>query len=293
MNIKGSIVALVTPMHIDGSVDWEALQRLVEWHINQGSHGIVSVGTTGESPTLNWGEHIEVISRTVSHAAGRIPVIAGTGANSTQEALEWTREAAGRGADASLQVAPYYNRPSQEGMYQHFRTIAEAVDIPVILYNVPGRTASDISNETALRLAEIDNIVGIKDATGDMQRGAELIQSAPEGFYVYSGDDMTAFELMKLGGQGDISVTANVAPALMSQMCELALSGDFSAAEKIDQKLAPLHAGLFIEPSPCATKWALEQMGLIEGGIRLPILPLTESSQPAIRQLLNELDLLL
>lgn len=291
MNIEGSIVALVTPMHIDGSVDWEALRRLVEWHISQGTHGIVSVGTTGESPTLNWGEHIEVISRTVSLAAGRIPVIAGTGANSTQEALEWTREAAERGADASLQVAPYYNRPSQEGMYQHFRTIAEAVDIPIILYNVPGRTASDISNETALRLAEVDNIVGIKDATGDMRRGAELIQSAPEGFYVYSGDDMTAFELMKLGGKGDISVTANVAPALMSQMCELALNGDFPAAEKIDQQLAPLHAGLFIEPSPCATKWALQQMGLIEGGIRLPMIPLTESSQPAIRQILNELDL--
>ncbi|MEQ9210933.1 MAG: 4-hydroxy-tetrahydrodipicolinate synthase, partial [Pseudomonadales bacterium] len=290
---EGSIVALVTPMHIDGSVDWEALRRLVEWHISQGTHGIVSVGTTGESPTLNWGEHIEVISRTVSQAAGRIPVIAGTGANSTQEALDWTREAAERGADASLQVAPYYNRPSQEGMYQHFRTIAEAVDIPIILYNVPGRTASDISNETALRLAEVDNIVGIKDATGDMQRGAELIQSAPEGFYVYSGDDMTAFELMKLGGKGDISVTANVAPALMSRMCELALNGDFSAAEKIDQKLAALHAGLFLEPSPCATKWALQQMGLIEGGIRLPMIPLTESSQPAIRQILNELDLLL
>ena len=292
MKIEGSIVALVTPIHIDGSVDWEALQRLVEWHISQGSHGIVSVGTTGESPTLNWGEHIEVISKTVAHAAGRIPVIAGTGANSTQEALEWTREAAERGADASLQVAPYYNRPSQEGMYQHFRVIAEAVDIPIILYNVPGRTASDISNETALRLSEVDNIVGIKDATGDMERGAELIQAAPEGFCVYSGDDITAFELMKLGGKGDISVTANVAPALMSQMCELALNGDFSAAEKIDQKLASLHAGLFIEPSPCATKWALQQMGLIEGGIRLPIIPLTESAQPAIRQLLNELDLL-
>ncbi len=293
MNINGSIVALVTPMHLDGSVDWEALKRLVEWHIDQGTHGIVSVGTTGESPTLNWGEHIEVIARTVEHAAGRIPVIAGTGANSTREALEWTREAALRGADASLQVAPYYNKPSQEGMYQHFRTIAEAVDLPMILYNVPGRTASDVANETTLRLAEIDNIIGIKDATGDMERGAELIELAPEGFSIYSGDDLTAFELMRLGGKGDISVTANVAPALMSRMCELALAGDFTGAQEIDKKLAPLHSGLFIEPSPCASKWALEQMGLIEGGIRLPIIPLTESSQPAIRQILKELDLLL
>lgn len=292
MKIEGSIVALVTPMHVDGSVDWEALQRLVEWHIEQGTHGIVSVGTTGESPTLNWGEHIQVITKTVEHAAGRIPVIAGTGANSTQEALEWTREAAECGADASLQVAPYYNRPSQEGMYQHFRTIAEAVEIPIILYNVPGRTASDISNATALRLAEIENITGIKDATGDMARGAELINASPEGFSVYSGDDVTALELMKLGGKGDISVSANVAPALMSQMCQFALEGNFSSAEEIDLKLQALHTGLFIEPSPCASKWALEQMGLIEGGIRLPIIPLTESAQPAIRQILNELGLL-
>ena len=292
MKIEGSLVALVTPMHVDGSVDWEALQRLVEWHIEQGTHGIVSVGTTGESPTLNWGEHIEVISKTVEHVAGRIPVIAGTGANSTQEALEWTREAAERGADASLQVAPYYNKPSQEGMYQHFRTIAEAVEIPIILYNVPGRTASDISNATALRLAEIDNIIGIKDATGDMERGAELVQASPEGFSVYSGDDVSALELMKLGARGDISVTANVAPAFMSQLCQFALDGNFLAATEIDQKLQALHSGLFIEPSPCASKWALEQMGLIEGGIRLPIIPLTESAKPAIRQILNELGLL-
>jgi 4-hydroxy-tetrahydrodipicolinate synthase len=292
VKIEGSIVAVITPMHVDGSVDWEALHRLVEWHIEHGTHGIVSVGTTGESPTLNWGEHIQVITKTVEHVAGRIPVIAGTGANSTQEALEWTREAAERGADASLQVAPYYNRPSQEGMYQHFRTIADAVKIPIILYNVPGRTASDISNATALRLAEIDNIVGIKDATGDMERGAELIQASPEGFSVYSGDDASALELMKLGGKGDISVTANVAPALMSQMCQFALDGNFPAAAKIDQKLQALHTGLFIEPSPCASKWALEQMGLIEGGIRLPIISLTESAQPEIRQILNELGLL-
>ena len=292
MTIQGSIVALVTPMHTDGSVDWEALRRLVDWQIEQGTHAIVSVGTTGESPTLAWKEHIQVIATTVEQANGRVPVIAGTGANSTYEALEWTREAQERGADASLQVVPYYNKPSQEGIYQHFATIAEAVDLPIILYNVPGRTVADMSNQTCLRLAEISNIIGVKDATGDLERGAALIAAAPEDFMVYSGDDGSALELMKLGAKGDISVTANVAPSLMSQVYELALAGQFDVAAEIDMRLQAMHSGLFMEPSPAAAKWALNQMGLIETGIRLPIMPLTESAQPAIRQMLNDLDLI-
>lgn len=292
MNIEGSIVAAVTPMHADGSVDWDGLRRLVDWQIDQGTRAIVSVGTTGESPTLTVPEHMEVVRVTIEQAAGRIPVVAGTGANSTAEAIEITRQAKALNADASLQVVPYYNKPSQEGMYQHFSAIAEAVDIPIILYNVPSRTIADMSNETVLRLAKIDNIVGIKDATGDLARGAQLIASAPSGFSVYSGDDSTALGLVKAGGRGDISVTANVAPALMSQLYALALSGDFAAAEEIDQRLQPLHAGLFVEPSPAATKWALQQLGVIEAGLRLPIIPLTASAQPAIRQMLIDLDLL-
>ena len=233
-----------------------------------------------------------MIATTVEQANGRVPVIAGTGANSTYEALEWTREAQERGADASLQVVPYYNKPSQEGIYQHFATIAEAVDLPIILYNVPGRTVADMSNQTCLRLAEISNIIGVKDATGDLERGAALIAAAPEDFMVYSGDDGSALELMKLGAKGDISVTANVAPSLMSQVYELALAGQFDVAAEIDMRLQAMHSGLFMEPSPAAAKWALNQMGLIETGIRLPIMPLTESAQPAIRQMLNDLDLI-
>ena len=285
-------MAVVTPMHRDGSVDLDGLRRLVDWHIDQGTQAIVSVGTTGESPTLAVNEHMEVIGVTVEQAAGRVPVLAGTGANSTAEAIEWTRRARDLNADLSLQVVPYYNKPSQEGIYRHFSAIAEAVDIPIVLYNVPGRTVADMSNRTALRLAGVDNIIGIKDATGDVERGAELIAAAPEGFDVFSGDDATALELMRRGARGDISVTANVAPALMSQMCSLALAGDFSAAQEIDDRLQALHTGLFIEPSPAASKWALEQLGLIEAGLRLPIIPLTESAQPAIRQMLNELGLL-
>ena len=285
-------MAVVTPMHRDGSVDLDGLRRLVDWHIDQGTQAIVSVGTTGESPTLAVNEHMEVIGVTVEQAAGRVPVLAGTGANSTAEAIEWTRRARDLNADLSLQVVPYYNKPSQEGIYRHFAAIAEAVDIPIVLYNVPGRTVADMSNRTALRLAGVDNIIGIKDATGDVERGAELIAAAPEGFDVFSGDDATALELMRRGARGDISVTANVAPALMSQMCSLALAGDFSAAQEIDDRLQALHTGLFIEPSPAASKWALEQLGLIEAGLRLPIIPLTESAQPAIRQMLNELGLL-
>ena len=292
MNIRGSLVALVTPMHPDGEVDWAALRRLIDWHIDQGTNGIVSVGTTGESATLAVSEHLDVIAATVEHTAGRIPVIAGTGANSTREAIELTARAKALGADASLQVVPYYNKPSQEGIYQHFLSIAQSVDIPIILYNVPGRTVADMSNATTLRLAQVENIVGIKDATGDLLRGKELVQDSPVGFQVFSGDDCTALALMEFGAVGDISVTANVAPALMSQMCELAISGDSDQAQLLDQKLQGLHAGLFQEPSPAAAKWALAQMGLIENGIRLPIMPLTESTQPAIRQLLNELELI-
>lgn len=292
MNIEGSIVALVTPMHVDGGVDFSSLRRLVDWHIEQGTHAIVSVGTTGESPTLNVDEHMEVVKVTIEQVAGRIPVIAGTGANSTAEAIEMTQRAEELGADASLQVVPYYNKPSQEGMYQHFSAIAKAVNIPIILYNVPSRTVVDMDNQTALRLSEIENIIGIKDATGDLVRGKELIEITPDSFSVYSGDDETALELIKAGARGDISVTANVAPALMSEICRFALSGDFESAAVIDQKLRAMHTGLFVEPSPCATKWALEQLGLIEGGVRLPIVPLSESSRPAIRQLLNDLSLL-
>lgn len=292
MKIEGSIVAVVTPMHMDGAVDFDGMRKLVDWHIDQGTHAIVSVGTTGESPTLNWDEHMEVIRVTVEQAAGRIPIIAGTGTNSTMEAIEWTRQAKSMNADASLQVVPYYNKPSQEGMYQHFATIADAVDIPIILYNVPSRTVADISNQTVLRLAEIDNIIGIKDATGDVGRGTELINAVPEGFSVYSGDDCTALELIMNGAKGDISVTANIAPALMSQMCSLALDGNYQAAKELDDRLQAMHTGLFMEPSPSATKWALEQLGLITSGLRLPIIPLTESAQPAIRQMLNDLDLL-
>ena len=292
MDIEGSIVALVTPMQADMSVDFDGLRKLVDWHIDQGTHGIVSVGTTGESPTLTVSEHIEVIRITLEQADGRVPVIAGTGANSTMEAIELTKRAKQIKADASLQVVPYYNKPSQEGIYQHFAAIAEAVDIPIILYNVPGRTVADISNQTVLRLAEIDNIIGIKDATGDIPRGAELVDAAPEGFSVYSGDDATALELMTKGGRGSISVSANVAPALVSQVFDLALAGDFQAAKEIDERLQALHGGVFIEPSPAASKWALEQLGLINSAVRLPIIPLTESSRPAVRQMLNDLELL-
>lgn len=292
MNIKGSIVALVTPMHIDGSVDWDALRRLVDWHVDQGTHAIVSVGTTGESPTLRVPEHLEVIRVTVEQAAGRVPVIAGAGANSTAEAVELTQEAKALNADASLQVVPYYNKPTQEGLFQHFTTIAEAVDLPVILYNVPSRTVADMQTETVLRLAEIDNVIGIKEATGDVERGRDLMARRPEGFAVYSGDDETALELILAGAQGDISVTANVAPNQMSRLCELAMEGAVEEARALDQSLQTLHTGLFIEPSPAAPKWALAQLGLIEEGIRLPMLPLTEKSQPAVRQMLNDLGLI-
>ena len=291
--ITGSIVALVTPMHTqDNSVDWSALKRLVEWHIEQGTDAIVSVGTTGESPTLHVDEHVEVIAKTVEYAAGRIPIIAGSGANSTAEAVEMTRRAEQVGANASLQVVPYYNKPGQEGLYQHFKTIAESTGLPIILYNVPGRTVADMQNATVMRLAEIDNIVGIKDATGNLVRGKELILRAPEGFAIYSGDDPTAKELIFAGGKGNISVTANIAPAMVSQLCAAALAGDVAKANALDSQLADLNSLLFVEANPIPVKWALECMGLIEGGIRLPLTRLSEQNQKILQAAMQAAGLL-
>lgn len=274
--ITGSIVALVTPMHADGNVDWPALGRLLDLHIAAGTSAIGAVGTTGESATLNVSEHCEVIKYCVNHSAGRIPIVAGTGANSTWEAIELTAAAADAGADACLLVTPYYNRPTQRGLYEHFKAINNAVSVPQILYNVPGRTAVDMSNDTVLRLAELDNIIGLKDATGDVARGRELIQRCADDFVVYSGDDPTAMELILAGGKGNISVTANVAPALMAQLCALALAGKRSEAAAIDARLRPLNEALFLEPNPIPVKWALYQRGLIGEGIRLPLTPLDE-----------------
>jgi 4-hydroxy-tetrahydrodipicolinate synthase len=271
---RGSIVALVTPMKADGAVDWEALERLIEWHVEEGTHGLVPMGTTGESATLNTPEHLDVIRQTIAFAAGRIPVIAGTGSNSTAESMHQTAEAARLGADACLLVTPYYNRPTQKGLYEHFRAVAEAVAIPQILYNVPGRTAVDMSNETVERLAPLSNIVGIKDATGDTARGRDLVARCGDRIAIYSGDDPTAMELMLAGGHGNISVTANVAPALMAELCEKALAGDRPGAEALNERLAPLNRALFLEANPIPVKWALQQRGKIEAGIRLPLTPL-------------------
>jgi len=285
--ITGSIVALVTPMHADGNVDWGTLQRLLDMHLDAGTAAIGAVGTTGESATLNVSEHCEVIRFCVKHSAGRIPIIAGTGSNSTREAIELSEAAAGAGADACLLVTPYYNRPTQRGLYEHFKAIAEAVAIPQILYNVPGRTAVDMSNDTVVRLAELNNIVGIKDATGDLTRGRELIQRCGEVIAVYSGDDATAMELMLAGGRGNISVTANVAPALMAQLCTLALAGERAQAEAINARLAPLNQALFLEPNPIPVKWALCRRGLIEAGIRLPLTSLDERYHAQVLQALE------
>ena len=287
--IQGSLVALATPMFADGALDWDALKKLVDFHVKQGTHGIVAVGTTGESPTLDMDEHIEVIRRTVEYAAGRLPVIAGTGANSTSEALELTEGAKKAGADAALLVTPYYNKPTQEGLYLHYRKIAESVDLPQILYNVPGRTACDMSNDTVVRLAEVPNIAGIKDATGNMERGRDLIQRVGDKIAVYSGDDDTAYELMLLGGKGNISVTANVVPAQMAQLCELAMAGKADEARALQEKLKPLHRLMFIESSPIPVKWALHEMGLIAEGIRLPLTPLAETHRAPLREALKAL----
>lgn len=273
-DLTGSMVAIVTPMHGDGSLDLPAFDRLVDWHVDSGTSAIVVVGTTGESATLTIEEHCDLVAHCVEVGNKRIPIIAGTGSNSTDEALYFTKSAAQHGADAALLVTPYYNKPSQEGLYQHFKAVAEAVDIPQILYNVPGRTACDMSIETVERLASFENIVGIKDATGDIPRGHELVARCGEQLAVYSGEDAITLALMKGGAVGTISVTANVAPVLMSQMCGHALEGDFEAAEAVDNKLAALHENLFLEANPIPVKWALVKMGLIEAGIRLPLVEL-------------------
>ncbi|GMG87215.1 4-hydroxy-tetrahydrodipicolinate synthase [Biformimicrobium ophioploci] len=281
-------MALVTPMHADGSIDWESLHKLVEWHIEQGTHALVAVGTTGESATLNVNEHLEVIRHVVDQAAGRIPVIAGTGGNATQEAIELTEAAAKCGADGCLLVTPYYNKPTQEGLYQHYLAVAKAVDIPQILYNVPGRTAVDMLPETVLRLAGVPNIVGIKEATGDLERARSLIEAAPADFVVISGDDATAVELMLMGGKGDISVTANVAPAAVSQMCEAAIGGDAETARAINKRIAQLHQNLFLESNPIPVKWALQEMGRMPAGIRLPLTPLSEQFHEPVREAMRQ-----
>ena len=283
----GSMVAMVTPMHDDGSVDWDALERLVEHHIAQATDAIVSVGTTGESATLDHDEHGEVIARTVKAVAGRIPVIGGTGANSTSEAISLTRSAADAGVDACLLVVPYYNKPPQEGLYQHFKAIAEAVAVPQILYNVPGRTAADMQNDVTLRLAEIENIVAIKDATNDLDRGRDLIDRAPKDFLIYSGEDGTACELMLSGGKGTISVTANAAPNLMHRVCQAAISGDADTARALNGQLADLHKAMFVESNPIPAKWAVAQQGLIGGGIRLPLVPLSTERHDEVRSALS------
>jgi len=281
--LKGSLVAIVTPMQDDGSLDLARFRSLIDFHIAEGTNGIVVVGTTGESPTVDFEEHHLLIKTAVEHAAGRIPVIAGTGANSTREAIELSTYAKKAGAESSLSVAPYYNKPTQEGLYRHFKAIAEAVDIPQVLYNVPSRTVADIGNETTLRLSAIPNIVGIKDATGDIGRGTDLLRRLPENFAVYSGDDASSLALMLLGGHGTISVTANVAPRLVSQMCEAAFAGDITAARSINNKLLPLHRDLFVEANPIPVKWAVAQMGLIGSGLRLPLTPLSEQYYGVVR----------
>ncbi|MBC3935344.1 4-hydroxy-tetrahydrodipicolinate synthase [Undibacterium rugosum] len=286
--IHGSLVAIVTPMHADGSLDLPCLRKLIDWHIEQGTDGIVIVGTTGESPTVSVEEHCELIRVAVEHTNKRIPIIAGSGGNSTAEAIALTRFAKEAGADASLQVVPYYNRPTQEGMYQHFKKIAESVDIPVILYNVPGRTVADMSNETILRLAQVPGIIGVKDATGNLARGIDLIRLAPESFAVYSGDDASAMALMFCGGKGNISVTANVAPKAMHELCAAAMAGDIAKARSINNKLMALHNKLFIEPNPLPVKWAMTEMGLIPAGLRLPLVSMSEQYHETLRAALRE-----
>ncbi|GGH88818.1 4-hydroxy-tetrahydrodipicolinate synthase [Pseudomonas fluvialis] len=286
--IAGSMVALVTPMDSQGAVDWDSLGKLVDFHLQQGTNAIVAVGTTGESATLDVPEHIEVVRRVVQQVAGRMPVIAGTGGNSTRESVELTQAAKDVGADACLLVTPYYNKPTQEGLYLHFRHIAEAVAIPQILYNVPGRTVCDMLPETVERLARIDNIIGIKEATGDLQRAREVLDRVPADFLVYSGDDATAVELMLMGGKGNISVTANVAPRAMADLCSAAMAGQAEAARAINDRLMPLHKALFIESNPIPVKWALHEMGLIPDGIRLPLTWLSPRCHEPLRQALRQ-----
>mgnify|MGYP000232795029 FL=1 len=288
ITLQGSLVALVTPMHEDGSLDLSGLRKLIDWHIAQGTDGLVLVGTTGESPTVGFEEHCELIRIAVEQAAGRVPVIAGTGANSTAEAITLTQCAKAAGAVAGLSVVPYYNKPTQEGLYQHYRTIAEAVDLPLILYNVPGRTVADLSNETTLRLAQVPGIIGTKDATGNMERATDLIQRAPADFALYSGDDASALPFMLLGGHGVISVTANVAPKLMHEMCVAAFAGNLQAARDINNSLLGLHRHLFVEANPIPVKWACAELGLIEEGIRLPLTPLSNQHHAIVRNALQQ-----
>ncbi len=286
--ITGSLVAIVTPMHEDGRLDMARFRELIDWHVAEGTDGIVVVGTTGESPTVDFDEHKELIRVAVDHAKGRIPVVAGTGGNSTAEAIELTESAKKAGATACLSVVPYYNKPTQEGLYRHFRKVAETVDLPMIVYNVPGRTVADLQNDTVLRLCEVPGIIGIKDASASIERGTDLIKRLPRGFAIYSGDDATALALILLGGHGTISVTANVAPRLMHEMCAAALVGDVKKAREINLRLLPLHQRLFLEANPIPVKWALAQMGRIEAGLRLPLTPLADKFQDTVREALAE-----
>ena len=286
--ITGSLVAIITPMHEDGRLDLGAFRKLIDWHVAEGTDGIVVVGTTGESPTVNVEEHKELIRLAVQHSKGRIPIIAGTGGNSTAEAVELTAAAKKAGVTACLSVVPYYNKPTQEGLYRHFRRIAETVELPMILYNVPGRTVADLQNDTVLRLAQVPGIIGIKDATANIERGTDLLKRLPRSFAVFSGEDATALALILLGGHGVISVTANVAPKLMHQMCAAALVGDVKNARELNLKLLPLHQRLFVEANPIPVKWALAEMGMIEYGLRLPLSPLSERFHQTLREALHE-----
>jgi len=281
--ITGSLVAIVTPMHEDGRLDIARFRKLIDWHVAEGTDGIVVVGTTGESPTVDFDEHKELIRIAVEHAHGRIPVIAGTGGNSTSEAIELTESAKKAGATACLSVVPYYNKPTQDGLYRHFAKIAEAVDMPMLLYNVPGRTGADLQNDTVVRLAQLPGIIGIKDATASVERGTDLIRRAPRGFAIYSGEDSTALALMLLGGHGVISVTANVAPRLMHEMCARALAGDVKTSRELNLKLLPLHQRLFVEANPIPVKWAVASMKLMQHGIRLPLTPLSANYYEVVR----------
>ena len=287
--LRGSLVALITPMHPDGSIDWPSLERLISWHIDEGTDGIIPVGTTGESATLAVDEHLEVIEKTVATVAGRVPVVAGTGANSTTEAIHLTRQAEAAGADACLSVVPYYNKPTQEGLYRHFMAIADATSLPVVLYNVPPRTACDMLPETVARLAVHERIIAIKEACGDAERVAELITVVPDDFIILSGEDAQTLRMMELGALGTISVTANVVPRLMSEFCAAFLGGEKARAKALDDRLQPLHAALFMEPSPQPTKWALHEMGRVESGIRLPLIELSEGARPALVACLKDI----
>ncbi|MEG2047111.1 MAG: 4-hydroxy-tetrahydrodipicolinate synthase [Comamonas sp.] len=291
--LRGSIVALVTPMHEDGSVDYPHLRKLIDWHVAEGTNCIGVVGTTGESPTVNVEEHCEIIRVSVEQAAGRVPVMAGCGANSTHEAIELAKYAKKVGADSQLQVVPYYNKPTQEGQYQHFKAIAEAVgDLPMMLYNVPGRSVADMQHDTVLRLAQIDSIFGIKEATGNIERAQWLIRDVPQGFGVYSGDDPTAVALMLLGGHGNVSVTANVAPRLMSELCKAAMAGDVKRAMEIQFQLMPVHKNLFVEANPIPVKWAVARMGLCGATMRLPMTPLSASNHAVVETSLRDAGLI-